>query len=68
MDHACHDTPRRCAVCGGGRWWHSRTGARVCQCCYPDALAALQVLADQLNVAMSRGPPMRDLPVEEAAD
>jgi hypothetical protein len=36
-----------CPVCGGSRWWRSRTGRRICQQCHPDPLEALQVLGDQ---------------------
>jgi hypothetical protein len=49
MDPNGHNTASACAVCGGSRWWSSRTGARVCRQCYPDAMAALQALADQLS-------------------
>jgi ribosomal protein L37AE/L43A len=47
MGQDCHDTSSNCPVCGESRWWRSRTGVRVCQQCYPDAMAALQALADQ---------------------
>jgi hypothetical protein len=36
-----------CPVCGGSRWWRSRTGLAVCHHCHPDPLEALQVLGDQ---------------------
>jgi hypothetical protein len=34
-----------CPLCGSNRWWHSRTGQRVCMRCCPDPLQALEVLA-----------------------
>jgi hypothetical protein len=55
MDPNGHNTASNCPVCGWSRWWPSRTGARVCQQCYPDAMAALHALADQLS-AESRVP------------
>jgi hypothetical protein len=55
MDQNGHNTTSHCPVYGGSRWWRSRTGARVCQRCHPDALAALQVLADQLKTAPPSG-------------
>jgi hypothetical protein len=47
MDEEPQDTTSSCLVCGGNRWWCSRTGARVCQRCYQDPLQALQALADK---------------------
>jgi hypothetical protein len=49
MDQAHQNNASSCPVCGGSRWWYSRTGASVCQHCYPDAMAALHALADQLR-------------------
>ena len=47
MDQEPQDTMSTCPVCGGSRWWRSRTGLAVCQRCYPDPVEALQVLAGQ---------------------
>jgi hypothetical protein len=41
----------RCRVCGGSRWWRSRTGWRICQRCYSEPLQALQVLASRVQGA-----------------
>jgi hypothetical protein len=49
MDQKRQDKARRCHACGGNRWWHSRTGWRICQRCYRDPLQALQVLADRVQ-------------------
>jgi hypothetical protein len=51
MDQEPQDTTSTCLVCGGSRWWRSRTGARVCQRCYPDAMEALQILAHRAQRA-----------------
>ncbi len=55
MDQDHHNGASDCPVCGRSRWWYSRTGARVCQQCYPDVMAALHALTDQLS-AESRVP------------
>jgi hypothetical protein len=54
MDEERQEKTSGCPVCGRTRWWRSRTGARVCQQCYPDALAAL-ILANQVDGASARG-------------
>jgi hypothetical protein len=38
-------------MCGGSRWWRSRTGWYICECCYRDPLQALQVLASRVQSA-----------------
>lgn len=47
MDRARRNQARHCPVCGGSRWWRSRTGRSICARCHPDAMEALQVLSDQ---------------------
>jgi hypothetical protein len=34
-----------CGVCGGRRWWKSRSNYQVCAICHPDVLDALEQLA-----------------------
>lgn len=33
--------PRPCPVCGGGRFWVSRAGSRICETCHPPAAESL---------------------------
>jgi hypothetical protein len=47
MHQARQSNASECTVCGGSRWWRSRTGLSICYHCYPDPLEALQVLGDQ---------------------
>jgi hypothetical protein len=47
MDQDRHDKTSSCSVCGGSRWWRSRTGVAVCHRCHPDPIEALQMLGEQ---------------------
>jgi hypothetical protein len=51
MDQEPQHKGSNCPVCGGSRWWTSRTGWRICQLCYQDPLQALQVLANRAQDA-----------------
>jgi hypothetical protein len=49
MDREGQNNASNCPVCGGSRWWRSRTGARVCQQCYGDPFQDLKALADRVQ-------------------
>jgi hypothetical protein len=53
MDRAHQNKASSCLVCGGNRWWRSRTGHEICHRCHPDALEALQALANQVKSGIS---------------
>jgi hypothetical protein len=55
MDQERQDKTSGCPVCDGTRFWRSRTGRSICARCHPDALEALQVLANQVNGAAPIG-------------
>jgi hypothetical protein len=68
MDQEPQNTTSGCPVCGGSRWWHSRTGHEICQRCHPDALEALQALANQVKTATPYGSMMGDAVIEMRSD
>jgi hypothetical protein len=65
MDQDRQDTTSNCPVCGGSRWWRSRTGLAICHHCHPDPLEALQVLADEVSGALTRGETIGDAAIDE---
>jgi hypothetical protein len=34
-----------CGICGGSRWWKSRSSYQVCALCHPNVFDALEQLA-----------------------
>ena len=38
MDQGPQNKASGCPICGGSRWWRSRTGWRICAECHPEAL------------------------------
>ena len=66
MDQARQDPTSRCPVCGGSRWWRSRTGHEICQRCHPGALEALQALANQTHGAILCGTRMSHPVIDES--